>query len=183
MSFDHGFYRPTVEENNKRVFRTLGCDVLKFTPNWHVVRKLMLEALKRKGDFCWHCHTGIFSYPMHVAIKYGIPLVIWGEPSAEYTSYYGYDDEESVDEERFNRFVNLGITAQDMQGMLDGTVTEKDLLPFTYPAERRFAKAEIPFLLSGKLYSVGYQKTIGYHHERTGMAGGRSGRCAAGIQL
>ena len=27
------------------------------------------ESLKRKGDFCWHCHTGIFSYPMHVAIR------------------------------------------------------------------------------------------------------------------
>ena len=47
----------------------------------------MLESLKRKGDFCWHCHTGIFAYPMHVAVTYKGPLVIWGEPSAEYTSY------------------------------------------------------------------------------------------------
>jgi len=26
-------------------------DVITFTPNWHVVKKLMLEALIRKGDF------------------------------------------------------------------------------------------------------------------------------------
>ena len=39
-----------------------------------------------------------------------MPLVFWGEPSAEYTAYYSYDEAEEVDERRFNRFVNLGIT-------------------------------------------------------------------------
>lgn len=137
VSFDHGFYRPTVEENKLRTFRKLGVDVIKFTPNWKVVQKLMKEALLRKGDFCWHCHTGIFAYPMQVAIKYNVPLIIWGEPSSEYTSYYSYEDGiEEVDEERFNRYINLGITAEDMVGMLDGTVTESDLLPFTYPKLR-----------------------------------------------
>ena len=59
--------------------------------------------------------------------------MIWGEPSAEYTAYYSYDQPEEVDEKRFNRFVNLGITAQDMFVRLEGMVDERDLLPFTYP--------------------------------------------------
>ena len=46
-----------------------------------------------------------------VAIKEKVPLVIWGEPQAEYTAYYSYEDtlneSEEVDEERFNKFVNL----------------------------------------------------------------------------
>ena len=134
VSFDHGFYRPTVQEGKLRTYRRLGVDVLQFTPSWHVVKQLMLESLKRKGDFCWHCHTGIFAYPMQVSVKYKIPLVIWGEPSAEYTSYYSYDDgPEQVDEERFNRFVNLGITAEDMVGMVGRGITPRDLAPFTYP--------------------------------------------------
>lgn len=134
VSFDHGFYRPTVEENKLRTFRELGVDVIRFTPNWKIVKKLMLEALKQKGDFCWHCHTGVFSYPMQVAIKYNVPLVIWGEPSSEYTSYYSYDDGiEEVDEERFNKLVNLGMTADDMRKLLGEEVSERDLNPFTYP--------------------------------------------------
>lgn len=134
VSFDHGFLRPTVIENRRRTFKALGVDVLTFTPNWKVVQRLMKEALVRKGDFCWHCHTGIFAYPMRVAINYNVPVVIWGEPSAEYTSYYDYEDGvEEVDEERFNRFVNLGITAEDMLGMLGDGVTERDLIPYTYP--------------------------------------------------
>ena len=84
VRFDHGFLRPQVQENSLRTFRLLGVDVHHFTPNWQVVRKLMFETLRRRGDFCWHCHTGIFSYPMWVSLRQNVPLIIWGEPSAEY---------------------------------------------------------------------------------------------------
>ena len=133
VTFDHGFLRPTTLANNERTIKKLGVDYLKFRPNWKIVQQLMLETLRRKGDFCWHCHTGVFSYPMHVAVNFKVPLLFWGEPSAEYTSYYSYDEPEEVDERRFNRFVNLGITAEDMLGMLGGDVDERDLAPFRYP--------------------------------------------------
>ncbi len=132
VQFDHGFLRPQTMENNIRTLKALGVEFLSFRPNWHVVRKLMTESLRRKGDFCWHCHTGIFAYPMQLAVKFNIPLIIWGEPSAEYTSYYAYDEPEEVDERRFNRFINLGITADDMLGMIDG-IDPRDVEPFRYP--------------------------------------------------
>lgn len=136
IQFNHGFMRPTLKENNERTLKKLGVDVLSFTPNWKVVKKLMLESLIRKGDFCWHCHTGIFSFPMHMALKFNTPLIFWGEPSSEYTAYYDYRDDEieAVDETRFNRFVNLGITAEDMSGMIDlGDSDPRDMWPYTYP--------------------------------------------------
>lgn len=140
VQFNHGFMRPNLLENNERTFRRLGVDVISFTPNWQVVKLLMREALIRKGDFCWHCHTGIFSYPMHLAIKFKTPLVIWGEPSSEYTAYYDYRDDviEEVDEHRFNRVTNLGITADDMRGMIgsDHKLDPRDLNPYTYPSMR-----------------------------------------------
>jgi N-acetyl sugar amidotransferase len=133
VRFDHGFYRPNLEENVKKVSRNLGVDILTFTPNWKVVQKLMLQSLLEKGDFCWHCHTGIFSYPMWIAIEKKIPLIFWGEPSAEYTAYYGYDEKENVDETRFNRYINLGINADDMFLKLRGNVDIRDLKPYSYP--------------------------------------------------
>ncbi len=140
VQFNHGFMRPGLLENNERTFKKLGVDVISFTPNWKVVKRLMREALVRKGDFCWHCHTGIFAYPMHLAIKFKVPLVFWGEPSSEYTAYYDYRDDaiEEVDESRFNRFVNLGITSDDMKGMIekDFDLDPRDLIPYSYPAMR-----------------------------------------------
>ncbi|MEO8680727.1 MAG: N-acetyl sugar amidotransferase [Vicinamibacterales bacterium] len=133
VRFDHGFFRPNLEENVKRTVRRLGVDILTFTPNWHVVQKLMLQSFLEKGDFCWHCHTGIFSYPMWVAIEKKVPLIIWGEPSSEYTAYFSYDQVEDVDEKRFNRYVNLGISADDMFVRLGGSVDMRDLKPYSYP--------------------------------------------------
>jgi len=136
VRFDHGFYRPQLEENNKRTFKQLGVDVVQFTPSWHVVRELMLESYKRRGDFCWHCHTGIYAHTMQIAIRYETPLLIWGESLAEYQSFYSYDEMEEVDEKRFNRAMNLGMTADDMYEFLGGRVDRRDLMPFAYPARK-----------------------------------------------
>jgi len=134
VRFDHGFLRPKLNENTTKTLRNLGVDFISFTPNWKVVQKLMLQSFLEKGDFCWHCHTGIFSYPMHIAIKFNVPLIFWGEPSAEYTSYYNYEEIEKVDEKRFNRFVNLGISAVDMAIRIGDDLDPRDFKPYTYPS-------------------------------------------------
>lgn len=133
VRFDHGFLRPNVIENTLRTARALGVDVHHFTPNWRVVQKLMLQSFLEKGDFCWHCHTGIFAYPMWAAIRHEVPLIFWGEPSAEYTAFYSYDQPEEVDEKRFNRHTNLGISADDMYIRLGGGFDERDMQHFHYP--------------------------------------------------
>lgn len=170
VQFDHGFMRPNLRENNERVFKKLGVDVISFRPNWHVVQKLMLESLKRKGDFCWHCHTGIFSYPMQLAVKFNIPLLFWGEPSAEYTSYYTYDEPEEVDERRFNRFVNLGIAADDMIGMIDG-VEPRDLDPFRYPPLKELRRVGVRSVCLGSFISWDVKEQVKLIQKELGWRG------------
>jgi len=133
VCYDHGFMRRNLLENTKRTIRKLGVDFHVFTPNWKVVQKLMLQSFLDKGDFCWHCHTGIFAYPMWTAIRYEVPLIFWGEPSAEYTAFYSYEQPEEVDEKRFNRHTNLGISADDMYIRLGGGFDEREMLHFHYP--------------------------------------------------
>lgn len=151
VQFDHGFLRPGVLSNNQRTFQKLGCEVISFRPSWRLVKRAMLESLIRKGDFCWHCHTGIFAYPMRVALKEKVPLIIWGEPSTEYTAYYQEGETEEVDETRFDRFVNLGITAEDMGGMIanDFDLDPRDLAPFTYPKRSDLAKLGVRSICLG----------------------------------
>lgn len=140
VSFDHGFYRPNLVSNRNKVLKQLGVDFLMFTPNWKLVRQLMLQSFLEKGDFCWHCHTGIFSYPMWVALEKNVPLVLWGEPSSEYTSYYDYSEVEFVDVDRFNMVTNLGMSSEDLLSRLGNDFTMRDMLPFTYPPAKELAK-------------------------------------------
>ena len=138
VRFNHGFMRPTIQDNTQRTLKKLGVDMLEFTPNWKIVKRLMLESFNRKTDFCWHCHTGIYSYPLRVALMYKVPLLFWGEPQAEITSYYDYlnDEIEYEDDKKFNMLRTLGITAEDMHGMIDtpqDPVDIRDLTPYTFP--------------------------------------------------
>lgn len=137
---DHGFFRPKVLKLRIQTLKKLGVDFHLITPNYKVIKKLMLESLVRKGDFCWHCHTGIFAYPMQIAVKHNIPLIIWGEPAAEYNAYFSYENPEEMDEKSFNRYVNLGITAEDMVGFLGESVTMRDLSIYRYPSLKDLRK-------------------------------------------
>ena len=44
VQFNHGFMRPTLQKNNERTFKMLGVDVISFTPNWKVVKRVMLDV-------------------------------------------------------------------------------------------------------------------------------------------
>ncbi len=163
VRFNHGFMRKVIEDNNKKTFKKLGVDVIEFTPNWRVVKRLMLESFLRKTDFCWHCHTGIYSYPVRVALMYQIPLIFWGEPQAEITAYYDYlnDDIEYEDDKRFNMLRTLGITAEDMHGMIDSPenpIDKRDLIPYTYPDVQELKKLKYCSVPLGSFIPWDYTK-------------------------
>ncbi len=135
-TFDSNFRRPIHVENVERTVRGLGCDHVTFRASQDVIKLTMQETLKRKGDFCWYCHTGVATFPFRAAIMYQTPLLIWGEPNSEYAGYYGYQMRSEADERWFNRYINLSINAEDMIGFLESSgadIDPRDLDPFRFP--------------------------------------------------
>lgn len=171
VRFNHWGFRPLVHENNTRTFKLLGVDVFEFTPNWHVVRELMLESFKRRGDFCWHCHTGIYAGVIHMAIRFEVPLIIWGESLAEYASWYSYEEMEEVDEKRFNRVMNLGITADDMYEFLEGRVDKRDLWLFVFPQRKDVVKMKLHSICLGSYIKWDTKKQVEIIKKELGWKG------------
>jgi N-acetyl sugar amidotransferase len=159
-SFDHGFYRDALLDNRNKVLKKLGVDFVSFTPNWHLVKQLMLASLRDKGDFCWHCHTGVNSFPMRTAVEKNIPLVIWGESSTEYTNYYKTNQFHQIDEELFNRITNLGISPEDMVMRLEGNFEVRDLFPFTFPSSEEIKAKGIRSFPLGNYIEWDTQKQV-----------------------
>ena len=157
VCFDHHLMRPKVLEYRERTLKQLGCDFLGFRPDWHTVKKTMRIALERKGDILWYQHNGIFPYSLQMAIKMNVPLVIWGEPTAEYSGYYRYDEEEEMDEKKFNMFINIGIRAEDMLGMInehplykDDPVEPRDMKPYVFPKRKELRDVGVKSIMLGK---------------------------------
>ena len=148
VRFDHNFLRPTVQKNTQKTLAKLKVDFIDFKPNFEIIKKTMLESLKRRGDFCWHCHVGITAFPINTALEKNIKLIFYGEPSSEYSSFYDYSEPEELNEEKFNRFINLGINAEDMYEMIKSSfpnekISLDDLKPYFFPSDFQLKKNKI----------------------------------------
>ncbi|OGH64398.1 MAG: hypothetical protein A2821_04790 [Candidatus Magasanikbacteria bacterium RIFCSPHIGHO2_01_FULL_41_23] len=178
VSYDHQMLRPQTLRNRERTLKRLGVDFLSYRTNWQMVKKLMRVGLERKGNIYWYQETGIFAFPMHMAIKFNVPLVIWGEPSAEYTSYYAYGGEEEVDETRFNMFVNMGMTAQDMAGFVNDSAygsssdySLQDLQFHTYPSRASLASIQCRSICLGSYQPWDVKKQVEIIKKELGWEG------------
>ena len=91
---------------------------------------------------------GISAFPINTAIEKK-SLIIYGEPSSEYSSYYDYSEPEELNEEKFNKTINLGINVEDMLGMINerrapsNKLSISQLKPFIFPNKRELIKNKI----------------------------------------
>jgi len=133
VTFDHGFpLSPEVEWNLREIPKMLDCDSLRFTLGSAFRNGLCRRGSEVNGDFCWHCHNGVGALPARISKQWGIPLQIWGEPSAEYQTFgaYKYEDLEEQDKEHFERVFQAGVTPEMM---VPPGYELVDLLPLTWP--------------------------------------------------
>jgi len=131
----------------------MGMDVIHFKKNHEVYRKMVVEGFKRVGDEMWPNHIGIFTIPVMVAVKFGIPLIIWGENSQQ---EYGGPNLESVRSRTLNRrwleeFGGLlGNRIQDMVGV--NGITEKELTPYFYPSDEDIDRVGVTGIFLGHYF-------------------------------
>ena len=69
-----------------------GVDHIIFKPSIAMLKKLNLAGFKKTGDMNWHNHCGIYTYPVQIAAKMNIPLIVWGESPWDISGMFGVDD-------------------------------------------------------------------------------------------
>ncbi len=135
VRYDHWGFRPIIEENSRNVFKQLDCDVVQLTVSWKVVKELMRKGIELRGDFCWHCHTGIYGYVMQMAVKFNVPFVLWGEAPWEYSPSRSSKDLQELEKGVFDNFIGLGLTAEEiLANQQSGQLDERDIRPFLFPS-------------------------------------------------
>jgi len=130
-------------KNLDNIKKAFGVDLLVFEKNPIVYKKLCLEAFRRVGDHEWPNHLGIFTFPVRVAVKFNIPLIIWGENSQlEYGGPKTAIMKKALNKRWLEEFGGLlGQRVDDMIGV-DG-ITKQDLISYTYPSETELKRVGI----------------------------------------
>ncbi len=130
----------------------MGVDVIYFKKNYDAYKSMVVEGFKRVGDEMWPNHLGIFTIPINIAVKFNIPLVIWGEnPQLEYGGPVESLENNILNRRWMEEFGGLlGNRIQDMVGV-DG-LTEKDLTPYFYPPDEDIERVGVVGLFLGHYF-------------------------------
>jgi N-acetyl sugar amidotransferase len=67
------------EYNLNRMREVFDCDHIIVRPSVDTLVKMNRIGFKLQGDMNWHAHCGIFTAPIQVAVRYQVPLMLWGE--------------------------------------------------------------------------------------------------------
>ena len=110
-------------------------DHIMWSPGEEVLKKINRIAFKKIGDMNWHEHCGIFTAPIIVAVKFNIPLIIWGETEWDIAGIFGPED--YVEFSNRDRHENSlrGFEWYDFINDKEDHLTEKDFGWAKYPSD------------------------------------------------
>lgn len=145
VTFNHAFNTEWGIRNLTNMLNQFNCDLLRFTINPESIRKITRYMLKKLGDITWHYHAGIMTFPIQIAVKYNIPLVVWGEES--YSDLVGMFRNEDIVE--FSKKVRQehdmrGFEPEDiLRDSENKELTKQDLAAFFYPSEEEIERVGV----------------------------------------
>jgi N-acetyl sugar amidotransferase len=90
VTFSHNWYSETGWYNLQNSLEQFNVDHIMFTPNRSLVNRIAKHSLAGIGDSCWHCHAGVGAFPLQAAVRFNIPLLVWGESIAESSGRASY---------------------------------------------------------------------------------------------
>jgi N-acetyl sugar amidotransferase len=151
---DNFSWTETGKHNWKNLRAAFGVDAHVFSLNPRVCKNLFRKALEKLGSPTWYFDKAIYAYPLQIAIKLGIPLVIYGED----TNYlYGGPLAEETPS-AMKQINNDVVKPVPWDFYLDDQITLKDVNPAIYPTEEQMKKAKLnPIFLSYYVPWSGYE--------------------------
>ena len=146
----HPLDQTDIGKKNLENLKKLGVDCIEFSPNPNVYLKLAKYGLTELGDFQWPEHIGIFTVPVQFAVKYKIPLIIWGEnPQLEYGQPTDIDKETILDKEWTEKNGGFFLDKIKPEDMTKFGFKINDLKPYLYPSENEILQVGIKGIFLG----------------------------------
>ena len=146
----HPLDQTEIGKKNLDNLKKLGVDCIEFSPNPNVYLKLARFGLKKLGDFQWPEHIGIFTVPVQIAVKYKIPLIIWGEnPQFEYGQPTDIAIDTILDRKWLEKNGGYFLDKIKPQDMIKHGFELNDIQPYLYPSDEEINQVGITGIFLG----------------------------------
>ncbi len=121
----------------------LDCDIITQTVSPEKVKNITRETLRRFGSIYWHCLAGQTAFPVQMAVKLKIPLIIWGaHQGVDQVGMFSHLNEVEMTRKYRKEHDLMGFEAEDLVDNYGG-VSERDLVPFLYPDSRELERVGV----------------------------------------
>lgn len=120
--------------NLARLRTVFDADILTFTANPDNVRKVTRATLRRLGSIYWHCLAGQTVFPVQTAVRFQIPLIIWGaHQGLDQVGMYSHEHQVEMTRRYRKDHDLMGLEAEDLVSEFDH-ILPRDVRPWTYPS-------------------------------------------------
>ncbi len=145
-------YLPEGDYNRDHMRHAFDADHLVFGPSVEVLKKLNRLCFRKMGDMNWHAHCGIMTYPIKIAVKFNIPLMIWGETAWDISGMFEPDDFVEFSARVRHEHMLRGFEWYDMLNDQVEHLKEKDLSWAKYPSDEEVLKVGVRGLYIGNFF-------------------------------
>ena len=126
-------------------------------------------GLTELGDFQWPEHIGIFTIPVQIAVRYKIPLIIWGEnPQLEYGGPINVSTSPILDRKWNEQHGGYFLDKIGPKDMTKYGFQLNDLKPYLYPSDEEIKKIGVTGIFLGSYINwnifqqLEFVKTLGF---------------------
>lgn len=145
-------YLPEGDYNRDMMRHVFDADHVVVGPSVEVLKKLNRLCFRKMGDMNWHAHCGIFTVPIQIAVKFKIPLIIWGEIAWDISGMHDPDDYVEFSARVRHEHGLRGFEWYDMLNDPIEKLNEKDLLWAKYPTDEEILDIGVRGLYIGNFF-------------------------------
>ncbi|WP_430475984.1 N-acetyl sugar amidotransferase [Thalassospira lucentensis] len=97
------------------------------------LRRITEKTIDKLGSIYWHCLAGHSVFPVQMAVRHQIPLIIWGaHQGLDQVGMFSHTDEVEMTRKYRKDHDLMGVEAEDLVNEADG-LPERMLAPLFYP--------------------------------------------------
>lgn len=139
VAYNKYFNTPLGIRNLANLRIRFNCDILTHNVDPRAVQRITRTTLRRLGSIYWPILAGHSVFPVQTAVRFGVPLIIWGaHQGLEQVGQFSHEHEVEMTR-RYRRDHDLmGADGEDLLGLFD-TLPEADIWPYRYPDDAQLA--------------------------------------------
>lgn len=137
-------YNTHVGNRNLAYLKTyFNCDHVGMVVQPQKVKKITRYTLETMGSIYWHILAGESVFPVQIAVKFKIPLIIWGvHQGVDQVGMYSHNDYVEMSRKHRKEHDLMGYEAEDLLGE-DSPLSYNDLVQYFYPDDKEIEKVGV----------------------------------------